>query len=315
MIISASRRTDIPAFYAEWFFNRLREGFVYSRNPFNANQVHRWELDPEVVDGMVFWTKNPGPMLSRLQELDDRGLRYYFQFTLTPYGRDVEPGLPDKKALLATMRQLAGLVGRERVIWRYDPIFLNEKYTLDWHQEKFAEYAGLLADSTEKAVISFLDFYPSIKKNLAKLGIVDSTEEEKIHLAQAISATACENGLKVESCAEKIDLTAWGIAAGHCIDRELIERLVGFPLDVQKDKYQRPECGCVASTDIGIFNTCQHRCKYCYANFNEAAIATGFKNCDLNSPLLSGSVDAARVKTKTAKESQRSFKIRQSELF
>ena len=144
MIISASRRTDIPAFYSEWFFNRVREGFVVTRNPFNADQMAKWRLDPEAVDAIVFWTKDPAPMLGRLRELDERGFSYYFQFTLTPYGRDVEPGVRGKGAVADTFRRLAEAVGPERVIWRYDPIFLGDAHTEAWHAERFGGLADAL---------------------------------------------------------------------------------------------------------------------------------------------------------------------------
>ena len=158
MIISASRRTDIPNYYSEWFFNRIKEGYVLVRNPMNISQVSKISLSPDVVDGIVFWTKNPLPILDRLEEL--REYTYYFQFTLTPYGKDVEPNVPSKNDLIIpSFRKLSERIGKERVVWRYDPILFNDKYTMDYHVKYFKTLAAKLHAYTEKCIVSILDFY------------------------------------------------------------------------------------------------------------------------------------------------------------
>ncbi len=287
MIISVSRRTDIPAFYSEWFFNRLQEGYVLVRNPMNFHQVSRIRLDPEVADAFVFWTKNPSPMLDRLDELES--YLYYFQFTLNPYGRDIEPGLPSKRdVLIPAFRKLSGRNGRERVIWRYDPIFFSEKYDLEFHCRCFEELAGQLGPYTEKCVISFLDVYRNINRSIQENGIIQETEKMQRELAACFVPVAEKNGFCIETCAETHDFDDLGICHGRCVDPGLLERIGGFRLDAGKDPAQRSACGCAASIDIGTYNTCRHGCVYCYANHGGDAILRNFRSHDPASPLLIG---------------------------
>lgn len=289
MLISASRRTDIPACYAAWFCNRLREGFVLVRNPVNARQISRISLRPDCVDGIVFWTKNPLPMLDKLQQL--AGYTYYFQFTLNAYGQDVEPGVPPKgRVIIPAFQRLSDLIGPERVIWRYDPIVFNATYTMAYHIRYFEVLARHLAGYTTVCTISFLDFYRHTANNLAGLAIWQSTPEQQTLLAKQLADIAHSYGLRLDSCAEGLDLLQYGIQPAHCIDGKLIERLSGCPLKVAKDPRQRPACGCVESVDIGAYNTCTHGCRYCYANCNERAVAAGRAGHDPQSPLLTGRV-------------------------
>ena len=181
MILSVSRRTDIPNWYSAWFYNRIREGFLYVRNPFNSRQISRIPLSPDLVDCIVFWTKNPKNMMPRLGELQDYD--FLFQFTLTGYGKDVEPGVPDKKHMIGVFRALSEQIGHERVIWRYDPILLSERYTPEYHLKAFREIAERLAGYTDRVVISFVDFYAKMKKNAEKLRIRPITEREMTELA------------------------------------------------------------------------------------------------------------------------------------
>ena len=224
MILSVSRRTDIPNYYADWFIARIKEGFLYVRNPMNAHQISRIELLPDVVDCIVFWTKNPANMLEKLEYLQD--YMYYFQFTLTGYGRDMEPNLPDKrKELIPTFKGLSEKIGKERVIWRYDPILISKRYTMDYHLKAFEEIAGNLADYTQKVVISFVDLYSKTKRNAGELDIRQTTQEEMIALAGKMAQIAARYHLTIETCAEQIDLQEVGIGHGSCIDKKLIERL------------------------------------------------------------------------------------------
>ena len=265
MIVSASRRTDLPAFYSEWLMERLRAGFVDVRNPRNPAQTRRVSLLAEDVDCFVFWTKDPAPMLPLLPELDRMGHRYYFQFTLTPYGKTLEPGLRDKAALLETFRELAAHVGRERVVWRYDPIVLNGVYDLAFHRERFAAYAARLAGCTEQATISFVDRYAKLARAYQRGLLREILPEEQAELCGSFAATAAREGLRLAACCEA-GLEPYGVAQAHCIDRELAERLCGGPVSAAPDKNQRPGCGCAASVDIGSYGKCGHGCIYCYAN-------------------------------------------------
>ena len=287
MILSVSRRTDIPACYSEWFFNRLRAGYVCVRNPMNFHQVSRIALTPDVVDGIVFWTKNPLPMLPRLDEL--QRYPYYFQFTLNAYGPDLECGLPSKNdVLLPAFRALSEKIGPERVIWRYDPILLTTRYTVQYHLHYFEELARRLSGYTRKCIISFVDLYRSTRSNTKGLGLAPLTTVEMYLLAQGLAEIAGRYGLVLESCAEEITLEPFGISHGHCIDRELLEQLLGCRLDLGKDKNQRAACGCTASIDIGMYNTCRNGCKYCYATYSLALTARNAAAHDPASPLLSG---------------------------
>ncbi|WP_162610998.1 DUF1848 domain-containing protein [Gordonibacter sp. An230] len=317
MIISASRRTDIPRFYSEWFFNRVREGFVATRNPFNADQVAKWRLDAETVDAIVFWTKDPAPMLGRLRELDERGFVYYFQFTLTPYGRDVEPGVRGKDAVADTFRRLAEAVGPERVIWHYDPVFLGKAHTEEWHAERFGSLADALHDCTKRVVISFLDADYRAVRRMGQESVRGGTAQEQDRLAGRLSGIARAAGLEMSTCAEEADLSRHDIGRGRCIDAALIERISGrarsgCAFRAARDKNQRDSCGCVESVDIGAYNTCAHGCAYCYANFNPGVIAENRRRHDPASPALLGGCDAAALGFRAG---QRSLWERQGRLF
>lgn len=289
MIISASRRTDIPAFYSEWFFNRLEEGYVCVRNPMNIHQISKINLSPSVVDGIVFWTKNPKPMINKLHLLDK--YNYYFQFTVNSYDKDIEPNIPSKNDfIIPTFKELSAIIGSERIIWRYDPILLNEKYNTDYHIKYFEKIAERLSGSTQKCIISFVDLYRNTKRNTDGLNIREIDENTMFYLAKNLSEIAQKNGLKVESCSEKINLEQFGISHGHCIDCELLEKITGSKLKLDKDKNQRKECGCVASIDIGAYNTCKNGCKYCYATFNNSVVEKNTVLHNPNSPLLFGNI-------------------------
>lgn len=287
MILSVSRRTDIPNYYSEWFFNRIKEGFVYVRNPMNPRQVSRIELSPEVVDCIVFWTKNPAGMLDRLEALQDYA--YYFHFTLTGYGKDVEPNLPDKRTeLIPAFIKLSEKIGKEKVIWRYDPILINSRYTLQYHRKAFAEIAERLQYHTEKVVISFVDLYAKTLRNTRNLQLQNLRAEEMLELAKYLAEIASQKGLVIESCAEAIDLEQAGIRHGSCIGKELTERIVGCKLQTGKTGSLRTGCGCIESVEIGAYNTCLNGCKYCYANYNEEKVRESAALYDVNAPILCG---------------------------
>lgn len=288
MIVSASRRTDIPCYYSDWFCNRIKEGFYYVRNPMNAHQISKISLSPEVVDCIVFWTKNPIPMLNRLDEL--KAYDYYFQFTITGYDTDVEQNLPDKHTVLVpAFQRLSEKLGPQRVIWRYDPILLTEQYTISYHIEEFRKIANSLKGFTRRAIISFVDLYEKTKRNMAALHMEPFPEDQMRELAGQLAQIAGDCGMVVESCAEKIDLESVGIQHGHCIDKALIEEITGCSLGGKRDG-QREACGCLACEEMGTYNTCKNGCRYCYANFNHAMVAESVRAYDPHSPLLCGTV-------------------------
>lgn len=287
MILSASRRTDIPAFYSDWFCNRLREGYVYVRSPVNMHQISRIELSPKTIDGIVFWTKNPLPMIPRLREIAD--YPYYFQFTLNAYGRDAEPRVPSKgRVLIPAFQRLSKSIGKERVLWRYDPIFFSRTYTADYHFKYFKMLAERLEGCTEICSISFLDEYSNTAQNMGALKPQKAAKAQKEELCRRFAETAKEHGIRLVTCAEELELSKYGISRGSCIDRVRLEAIGGCRLDIKKDPNQRKECGCIASIDIGAYNTCGHGCRYCYANADPGSAAENVKDCDPDSPLLCG---------------------------
>lgn len=289
MILSVSRRTDIPSFYSEWFFERLKEGYLYTCNPMNPKQISRLELTPETVDCIVFWTKNPEPMLDRLSELTP--YPYYFQFTLTSYGRDIEANLPHKKeVMIPVFQRLSEGIGSKRVIWRYDPILFTKRYTPEYHIKAFRQMAEALRGYTEKCVISFVDTYAKNKKNMQALGVYELPKEELEAFAMELCHIAKENSMVMASCAEQIDLGHCGIEHNACIDKTLIEEIIGCKLKGVRDKNQRGECGCMESVDIGTYHTCGNGCVYCYANHSEAQLKDNLRKYDVHSPLLCGKI-------------------------
>jgi hypothetical protein len=290
MIISASRRTDIPSYYSEWFYNRIKEEFVLVRNPMNFRQISKISLAPEVVDGIVFWTKNPLPMLARLGEL--KNYMYYFQFTITPYGKDIEPNLPAKNTkILNIFKQLSGMISADRVIWRYDPILINAKYNFDYHIHAFGKIAKELQGYTRKVTISFIDEdYRGVKSNIKELALLDFPVKTQIELSAVLAEIAHSHDLRIDTCAEKIDLKQLNIEHAHCIDDKLLGKLLCCNLNVDKDKNQRLECGCISSIDIGMYNTCRNGCRYCYANYNRNAVAGNFAKHNPLSALISGEI-------------------------
>lgn len=290
MILSVSRRTDIPNYYSEWFFNRLKDEFLYVRNPMNFHQISEIKISPDVVDCIVFWTKNPLPMMERLDELE--AYNYYFQFTLTGYGNDVERNLPNKKtSVIPIFQELSNKIGKEKVVWRYDPIFFSNRYNVQYHLKAFRSIAEALSGYTEKCVISFLDIYPKNKKNMDNLLSYDLSDSELREFAKELSNIAKENHIKIGSCAEKIDLDEYGIIHNSCIDKELIEKIIGCKLKINKDKNQRIECGCVESVEVGTYNTCKNGCVYCYANYSAKSVESNFQKYDPLSPLLCGHIE------------------------
>lgn len=308
MIISVSRRTDIPSYYSTWFFNRLKEGYAYVRNPMNPHQISEISLSPDVVDGIVFWTKNPTPMLNSLDKLHN--YTYYFQYTLTPYGDDVEKNIPSKNnIIIPTFRKLSSLIGKERVVWRYDPILLSDKYTLQYHMQCFCRLCDKLADYTEKCTISFLDLYKNMQRNITPLGIRPLSYGQAEELAGHFSEVAHEHGIYIDTCAENMELDKYGIKHASCIDQDRLERIGNYKLDIERDKNQRDACNCVSSIDLGAYNTCQNGCVYCYANFNQTLVNDCCKKHNPSSPLLYGEVGIDDIIRPRAMKSLRNDQI------
>lgn len=290
MIISASRRTDIPAFYSEWFFNRIKEKYVLVPNPYNPQMISRIDLSPTVIDCIVFWTKNPDPLIDRLDGLKD--YKYYFQFTLNPYGEDIENHIPAVQKRIEIFKRLSDKIGKEKVIWRYDPLLTNKKYDISFHKEAFAEIAYTLKDHTNRCMLGFIDHYQHIRNEVGKLDIHPLKKEEIEEMAVFFKQTTDQfSTIEFDTCTNKVDLTHLGIPGGMCVDKKLIENICGYPISARKDKNQRSVCNCIESIDIGTYESCLNGCVYCYAikgNYNTAEFNS--RKHDKNSPMLIGDV-------------------------
>lgn len=288
MIVSISRRTDLPALYPDWLLNRLREGFVLVRQPYRPHRISRVELRPEKAECLVFWSKNPAPLLPRLEEIRRMGHRFYFQFTLNPYGPPLEAGLPPLADRLDTFRRLSETVGPERVVWRYDPVIFGAGWDAPRHGAAFEKLAAALEGFSSRCIFSFLDWYPGMQGRMKGLAVQPDGVQRR-HIAAAFAASARAHGFSLSTCCEpEEDLRDLDIGRAACIDPGLIEALLGCPIRRRKDPGQRPGCGCVESVDIGAYGTCLNGCRYCYANRSEAAAADNHLRHDPHSPLLIG---------------------------
>ena len=308
MIINTGARTDIPAFFSEWFFNRIKEGFVHVRNPYYHKQVTRYQLNPEVVDLIVFCTKNPRPILQRIHDLDK--FKTYFFVTITPYGKEVEPNVPPVKQVINDFKALSTEIGEENVCWRYDPIFINQKYTVEKHIEKFENMASQLSDYTNECVISFIDLYEKTKRNF--LGVKEVNELQQIEIAKSFFKIGSKYDISLKTCAEAINLENYGFRSSGCISKEVVERSIGKNLKEIRKKPNRFHCGCIPNRDIGAYNTCLYGCKYCYANSNQYAVQRNFKLHNPKSSFLVGEMKPGD----TVKEAfQESYINKQIKLF
>lgn len=289
MILSVSRRTDIPAFYSTWFMNRIKSGFVMVRNPFNHKQISKISLNPEYIDCIVFWTKNAQPIMKYLDEISNNYL-FYFQYTLNAYDRDIEPSADSLENRLEIIKQLSSKIGKEKVIWRYDPILISDKYTVNWHISQFEKISNELSNYVETCVFSFLDIYDKIIKNIYSINGKAPSYEEKMYISKKFSQIAEANNIKLKTCSEDIELSKYNIRPSCCIDPILIGKLLNCEIKTKKDSNQRQTCGCVESIDIGEYNTCLNGCLYCYANYSYNSVIQNCKKHDVNSPLLIGDI-------------------------
>jgi hypothetical protein len=277
----------------------------------NPHRVSRIALSSDVVDGIVFWTKNPIPMMDKLDALRD--YPYYIQFTLTPYEKDVECALPPKReVLIPALRRLSERIGKERIVWRYDPILLNDRYTVDHHIRTFRSMCDSLSGYTDACTISFLDLYRNMRGRIDPLGIRPPTAGQADEIACRFAEIAREYDLLINTCAEDGDYSRWGIGHGACIDADRLSRIGGVPLKVGRDKNQRSSCGCAESIDIGTYHTCANGCVYCYANHSPFLTARSIAAYDPSSPLLCGKITAEDV---ISEREMKSCRVEQMALF
>lgn len=290
MIISASRRTDIPRYYAEWFIHRVRAGYCMVPNPFNPNQVSRIDLRPEAVDAFVFWTRYPKLLMPFLPGLERFDFKFYFQFTITNYPGHYEPGAAPLQQVIDCFKELAQQLGPGRVIWRYDPILFSDDCTLAFQQKNFEFLCAQLCGSTRKVVISFLDEYRKTRRRMRAAALPYQgnalQHPDLAPLLQHLAAVAQQHQMTIESCAEPEFLQSYGIARGRCIDDQLLKSEFGLNLNYVKDPGQRLLCDCMRSRDIGVNNTCAAGCLYCYATQNHAQAQKRLRNHDATAESL-----------------------------
>ncbi len=287
MILNVSGRTDIVAFYTPWFINRLKEGFVDVRNPFNPKLISRINFDN--VDAIMFCTKNPLPILPYLEKIEKPKV---FHITLTPYLKDIEPNVPSKKEIIAGIKKVSQIVGKEYTYVRYDPIFVNDKYTIDYHIKMFERMCNGLEGYIEHIIISFLDDYKNVRNNIKVLNPKTLTKDDYKKIGESFSNIAKRHNMTVQTCFEEENLVEYGFIKEDCLGKELAKKLTG------KEKFKKwkaragGKCNCVEMVDIGMYNTCSHFCKYCYANYDEKQVEDNRKKHNKNSSLLIGTIES-----------------------
>lgn len=301
MIISASRRTDIPAFYSDWFMEQIRKGIFYRKNPYN-NEIISTSVSPEITDVIVFWTRNPQNMMRKgyLNELTDLGYKYYFQYTITGYqiksnsGCNIDGSTPHPLKAIETFNKLADDIGINKLIWRFDPIIVNNDIPKEHILKIFNLISQNINPELKRVVISFLDDYQKVSTNMKKTGfskpvdLVDSANQEILNflLNGLIGINQNYNDRKIYTCAESIDLTQWNIKPSKCIDDQYIKDVFGIKVSRAKDQGQRKACGCIKSVDVGMYNTCIHNCAYCYATQEKETALQNYKEHDKSSPFI-----------------------------
>ncbi|WP_300368607.1 DUF1848 domain-containing protein [Brachyspira sp.] len=274
MIVSASRRTDIPSSHTKWFLNRLKEKYVITQNPINKNIFYKIPLNKDIVDIIVFWSKNPD--IDFLKEVKDLRYKFYLHFTITPYNKNIEKNIPDKNELIKKFQTISKLFGKEKIVWRYDPIILNDDFNVDYHIKNFKIFAESLNGYTDECVFSFIQIYKKIKNNIKNIN-----NNNEALLIKTMKELSIKNNIKLKSCSQDFDNFNIELEKSACIDKERIQKILGYSIKEKKDKSQRKLCNCIESIDIGMYNSCPNECIYCYANSKNI-----LENYDINNEML-----------------------------
>lgn len=287
MILNTGGRTDTVQYYSEWLLDRFKTGYVLSRNPMFPKKVTRYELLPSKIDCVVFCSKNYKPILPRLHEITDR-FNTYFHYTITAYGKDIEPGVPSIDESIDTLIELEKIVGKQRIAWRYDPVLLTKKYTIQQHLITFEHMAARLAPHIDRCIFSFVELYKKLEHNMSELILF--TEEDMDALARGFGQIAAKYHVHLQSCATKADYSAYGIYPSGCMTLDILGRANGIAFKDIKHTGMRRGCQCITSHDIGAYNSCPNGCKYCYANQSPELAQENYKKHDPSSPMLLGSL-------------------------
>ncbi|MDE6947521.1 MAG: DUF1848 domain-containing protein [Anaeroplasmataceae bacterium] len=312
MIINTGGRTDTVQYFTEWLCNRFKEGFVYTRNPLFPNKVSRYELTPDKVDCVIFCSKNYQTILPRLHEITSK-FNTYFHYTITAYGKDIEPGVPSIDESIETLIQLSKQVGKQRVSWRYDPVLFTENYTLKVHLDTFEVMAKRLAPYIDRCIFSFVERYKKLEHNMPEL--IPFTEQDKETIARELGKIAKKYGIHLQTCGTNGDYAKYGIHPSGCTTLEILANANQIEFKTLKHKGMRQGCHCIESRDIGAYDTCLNGCKYCYANQTPQKARENFKYHDPNSPLLLGDLKPTDEFMTTPQNSFRIPKVRQLSLF
>lgn len=296
MIISASKRTDIPALYSDWFIANLEKGCFYVRNPMYPKNVSIYIFEKSDIDAIVFWTKYPRPMFKHLDYLQSH-FNFYFQYSINDYPKDIEKNIPGLDERIRAFQELSKTIGKEKIIWRYDPIILSKDFSTDYHIEKFEYLAMKLSGYTNRVMISFLDFYRKISSNIVKLGFLEPSESDVIKIISSFTRICKVYGIEIFGCAED-KYGHLGLSSGKCIDEGLLNKLFNLNINLPESK-ERDECHCVKNIDVGVYNTCIFGCVYCYASYSKAQITNNLINHSVDSPMLIGNLGSEDKSTRT----------------
>ena len=285
MILNVSGRTDIVAFYTKWFMNRYKEGFLDVRNPFYPKSVSRIYFKD--VDAICFCTKNPIPIIPYLKEINKPII---FHVSLTPYKKDIEPNIPPKGTIIEAIKKISNIIGIDNVYVRYDPILINDKYTLTYHIKSFDNMCNLLKGYVKHIIVSFVDEYKNVKNNKDILKNKEFTLEDYKEIGTNFATSAHMYGMTVQTCSEENRLTEYGFIKEECMSGNLAFKITGKTDFKRWTSRNNKNCKCINMVDIGVYNTCRHFCKYCYANFDEKLVNTNYCLHDDNSSLLIGHI-------------------------
>lgn len=286
MILNTGQRTDIIGFYSKWLLRRFEQGYVDVRNPYYPSLVTRYALDPKTVDCIGVCTKNPLPIMDHL-DVFKAFPGVHWSVTITPYGKDLEPYVPDKKRGVECLIRLSKEFGVDAAFWRYDPIIVNERYTVEQHFRSFEVICGLLQGFVKTVVVSFLDIFPKVKQNYPEAKPVSI--EDKHVLVKGLVEIAAKYGIRVRMCHEGEEWEQYGADCRGCLLKEDYEKVIGKKLRIPSSmKGARQGCNCILSGDIGAYSSCPHLCRYCYANSDKDQVLDNFKKHDPESSFLIG---------------------------
>lgn len=305
MILNISGRSDIVAFYSDWLFQRIKEGYVYVRNPYYPTQVSKYLINQDIIDGIVFCTKNPHPLLTRLEELSS--YPSFFYITITPYDQRIEPFVPHYDQVIQDVQQLSLKVGHQAIGIRYDPIFLNEDYTIEKHIFYFEDILSKLQGYSHRCVLSFIDLYQKTKRNFP--GIQEVSFKDQRIIIKAFVEIAKKYQFELQMCGEPYDFSKYGVINQSCLTPQLLKEIIGYDMAIPSSKSLRKYCHCYPSRDIGEYNTCPHGCLYCYANENKQQVWQNYRRHDPFSPLLIGHVHHDDVIKQAKQKSDKNIQL------